>query len=93
MENYKELLMSKHGYTEYEAIETSSDLMAMDEESKGKLYEYFNGQNIKKYSCGDFTIGSLMKDYGFNVFSALLSISALKKDYDGFSRMLKKGIK
>ena len=93
MENMKELLIKKYGYTEYEATLTSEDLGNMDEECKQKLEDYLNGTDVSSYSCGEFSVETLINEYGLNTISALLSISTLKVDYDSFSRMLKKGNK
>ena len=93
MNNIKEILISKYEYTDYEAEVTSEDLNNMDPESMEVLSKLLEGNDISDYSYMDYSIGSLISDYDFNPFSALLSIVALKDDYEGFSKMLKKGFK
>ena len=93
MEDYKELLISQYEYTENEAEVTSADLNEMDAESKEKLLELLDGKDITGYSYIDYSIGSLIENYKLNPIASLLTISELKKDYDLFSKMLKRGFK
>ena len=84
--DYKKILMEKFGYKDYEADLTVEDIVEMDEESKKVLQEYFDGNDVFNYSCGDFSVKKLHDKYGFNIIASILSIANLKKDYIKFSK-------
>ena len=91
--DYKKILMEKFGYKNYEADLTVEDIVEMDEESKKVLQEYFDGNDVFNYSCGDFSVKKLHDKYGFNIIASILSIANLKKDYIKFSKLYNSGIK
>ena len=93
MENIKELLLSQYEYTEYEANATIEDIAQMDEECKSALDSFLNGGDISEFSYGEYSVVKLVIEFELNPISALLTISALKNDYENISQMLKKGIK
>lgn len=93
MRDYKSILTEDYGYTPYEAELTIEDIQKMDEESKKALELYLSGEDVIAYGFREYTVKTLMSNYSMNEIAALLAISELKRDYDGFSEILKMGIK
>lgn len=93
MREYNSILIKEYGYTPYEAELTTEDIQEMDEESKNALDMFLSGQDITTYGYGEYTVETLMCNYSMNEIAALISISELKRDYKGFSDMLRMGTK
>lgn len=93
MKDYLNTLIEEYGYTPYEAELTIEDFNEMDEETKNKLDMYFSGESISTYGYREYTVETLISNYSMNEIAALIAISELKKDYDGFVKILKMGIK
>lgn len=91
MKEYKEILKSEYGYTDYLAQVTARDMEAMDQECK----DYFEAgpQNEADLVFRDFSVRGLMKDFGMYFPAAVLAISQLKTNYKALSKLLKSGIK
>lgn len=88
MKDYTSILISDYGFSDYEATLTNIDLNNMDEDSISILEKLLNGDDISNYSYRDISIGTLVKEYNLSVIAAILSINMLKKDYDGFIKVL-----
>ena len=54
---------------------------------------YLSGKSIISYGYRDYSVETLISDYSMNEIAALIAISELKKDYDGFVEILKLGVK
>lgn len=93
MKDYNRILIEEYGYTPYEAELTMEDIQEMDEESKNALDTYLAGKDVVAYGYKEYTVESLMSSYFMNEIAAIIAISELKKDYDGFLEILKMGIK
>lgn len=93
MRDYFNILIEEYGYTPYEAELTIEDFNEMDEETKNKLDMYLSGNSITTYGYREYTVESLISNYSMNEIAALIAISELKKDYDGFVEILKMGVK
>lgn len=93
MRDYYNTLIEEYGYTPYEAELTIEDIHEMDKDTKNALDMYLSGKNITTYGYKEYTVGILMSSYSMNEIAALIAISELKKDYDGFLEILKLGIK
>ncbi len=93
MRDYNKILIEQYGYTQYEAELTIEDIQEMDEETKAALDMYLSGKSISAYGYKEYTVEILMSRYSMNAIAALIAISELKKDYDGFLEILKMGIK
>lgn len=88
MKDYTNKLISDYGFTEYEAALTNTDLNNMDTECLTALENLFNGENIDSFSYRDISVGILVEKYKLSIIAAILSIDMLKKDYDGFIKIL-----
>ena len=93
MRDYYNTLIEEYGYTPYEAELTIEDIHEMDEETKNALDMYLSGKSIIAYGYRNYTVETLISDYSMNEIAALIAISELKKDYDGFVEILKLGVK
>lgn len=93
MRDYYKTLIEEYGYTAYEAELTIEDIHEMDEETKHALDMYLSGKSIISYGYRDYSVETLISDYSMNEIAALIAISELKKDYDGFVEILKSGVK
>lgn len=93
MRDYYNTLIEEYGYTPYEAELTIEDIREMDEETKNALDMYLSGKSIISYGYRDYSVETLVSDYSMNEIAALIAISELKKDYDGFVKILKLGVK
>lgn len=93
MRDYYNTLIEEYGYTPYEAELTIEDIQEMDEETRDALDMHLSGKNITAYGYREHTVETLMSSYSMNEIAALIAISELKKDYDGFVEILKLGIK
>lgn len=93
MRDYYNTLIEEYGYTPYEAELTIEDIREMDEETKNALDMYLSGKSIISYGYRDYSVETLVSDYSMNEIAALIAISELKKDYDGFVEILKLGVK
>lgn len=93
MRDYYNTLIEEYGYTPYEAELTIEDIREMDEETKNTLDMYLSGKSIISYGHRDYSVETLVSDYSMNEIAALIAISELKKDYDGFVDILKLGVK
>lgn len=93
MRDYYNTLIEEYGYTPYEAELTIEDIREMDEETKNVLDMYLSGKSIISYGYRDYSVETLVSDYSMNEIAALIAISELKKDYDGFVKILKLGVK
>lgn len=88
MVKYRDLLIEKYGYSEFEAEITDQDLQAVDEETAEKLALFLDGADVSDYHCGEYSVKKLVEQFGLTPIAALLSIFQLKKDYDGMQRVL-----
>ena len=88
MKDYTNILISDYGFTEHEAALTNTDLNNMDAESIAILEKLLNGENIDNFAYRDISIGCLIEKYKLSIIAAILSIDMLKKDYDGFIKIL-----
>ena len=88
MKDYTTILTSKYDYTEYEAVLTNTDLNNMDVESIIVLEGFFNGKNADCYSFRDVSVKLLIEEYNLSPIAAILSIDKLKKDYNGYMKIL-----
>ena len=93
MKDYYNTLIEEYGYTPYEAELTIEDIHEMDEETRNALDMYLSGKSIIAYGYRNYTVEILTSDYSMNEIAALIAISELKKDYDGFEEILKLGVK
>lgn len=93
MRDYYKTLIEEYGYTPYEAELTIEDIREMDEETKHALDMYLSGKSIISYGYRDYSVETLISDYSMNEIAALIAISELKKNYDGFVEILKLGVK
>lgn len=93
MMDYYNTLIEEYGYTPYEAELTVEDIREMDEETRNVLNLYLSGEKIGSYGYRDYSVETLMSKYSMNEIAALIAVSELKKDYDGFVEILKLGVK
>lgn len=93
MTKVEKFLSEKLGYEQYEIDITLEDIEKMDEESQSVLERYIDGEDVSEYSEGDYSVGRLIKDKGFNVVAAIISISNLKVNYEKYDAMYKRPIK
>ena len=88
MKDYTEILISQYGFSEYEAKLTNIDLNNMDAESIAILEKLIDGENVSTYACCDINVEVLVEKYKLSVIAAILSVDMLKRDYDGFIKVL-----
>ncbi len=88
MKDYTNILISDYGFTEHEANLTNIDLNNMTEECIEILEKLFKGENIDSFAHRDISVGLLVEKYKLSIIAAVLSIDMLKKDYDGFIKVL-----
>lgn len=93
MTKVEKFLSDKLGYEQYEIDITLEDIGKMDEESQLILERYIDGEDVSDYSEGEYSVGKLIKEKGFNVVAAIISIANLKVDYDKYDAMYKRPIK
>ena len=88
MKDYTDLLISQYGFSKYEAELTNIDLNNMDAESVAVLEKLIDGEDVSTYACRDINVGLLVEKYKLSIIAAVLSVDMLKKDYDGFIKVL-----
>ena len=88
MRDYRDFLIVKCDYSEYEAELTNEDLNSMDEECIAVLEKFINGDNVDDFAFNDICVRILVEKYKLSTIAAILSIYLLKKDYDGYMKIL-----
>ena len=93
MHDLKIALIEKYGYNEASAERTVVRLNEMVPECIDALKTHSETGELENLSCGEYDIEGLISDYNVSIPSAFLTISDLKKDYEKYSSLLKRGIK
>ena len=81
MENVKEIILSRFGCSEQDAVQIVSMLENMDKSLVPMLENWVansNYSNTEEYS--GYSMDSLQRDYGMNFVAALLTIDWIIKD-------------